>query len=275
MKNKTIPEIIAQSEYRFEPSGKRRLSLILKWVAEYAQKEKRNLKILDIGCGIGNIALALGNLGHTVLGIDIDKETVQEAKKKTLLPNVDFQRLSIEALGQRSTGENQFDVIIASEVLEHLSHPEMMVSQIGKILKKEGILIASVPNGFCLEELIRRFLVKTTPGNRLRLFLKQKILKQKQVQTATFDSSHQFYFSLNSFLNLLRKEGFRHFYLENSTIFFRQAYYLFFRLFLPRNSPIFSFLDQIDLRLSSKLPLSLGSGWSGMFNKNEGVKNVR
>ena len=51
----------------------------------------KSVSVLDIGCGNGNISMALGVVGFNVTGIDIDKTSIDTASKKNTLPNVKFE----------------------------------------------------------------------------------------------------------------------------------------------------------------------------------------
>ena len=104
---------------------------------------KKNAYVLDIGCGNGNISLALGALGYNVLGIDIDAVSIKNATAKNTFKNVHFEVSDANAF---SINDN-FDAIVCSEVLEHLDRPWELVKSIYRILKPGGILVATVPNG--------------------------------------------------------------------------------------------------------------------------------
>lgn len=56
--------------------------------------------------------------------------------------------------------QNYFDVVLLSEVLEHLYYPEAVLARIEKILKPGGVLLGTVPNAFSLKNRIRLFLGK-------------------------------------------------------------------------------------------------------------------
>lgn len=108
-------------------------------------------KILDVGCGNGNISIYLGNQGYQVLGIDISEKTILKARSLNTLDNVTFKVSSAEELGKRN---ELFDAIVCSEVLEHLKDPDIILSHVGRLLKDDGILLVTVPNGFGPRELL-------------------------------------------------------------------------------------------------------------------------
>jgi ubiquinone/menaquinone biosynthesis C-methylase UbiE len=102
-------------------------------------------RILDIGCGRGDISLYLAKNAGEVTGIDYSKEAIDLANsvKKTFPPSVygkvNFQVMNVKKL---SFPDNYFDVVICIDVLEHLyrEEAEKALSEIKRVLKKNGIL---------------------------------------------------------------------------------------------------------------------------------------
>jgi 2-polyprenyl-3-methyl-5-hydroxy-6-metoxy-1,4-benzoquinol methylase len=106
-----------------------------------------NENILEIGCGSGDhISLPLGRIGYSILGIDIHNDSIRYAndqKRMESIKNVKFVCKIASEIKSESYG-----VVICSEVLEHLDNPQKMLREITRILKKGGIAIISVPNGY-------------------------------------------------------------------------------------------------------------------------------
>jgi len=115
------------------------ISVINKYV------KKPSLRILDIGCGAGTLSFYLANKGHNVLGIDISSKAIKEcnASKKALgLKNTDFQRVDFPD----RIPNGKFDVIIFTEVIEHLEDDKKALQSIYKLLKPNGLMILSTPS---------------------------------------------------------------------------------------------------------------------------------
>lgn len=94
-------------------------------------------RIIDIGCGEGFI---VNNLNRPdITGVDISKKALSIAKQKN--PGCNFCTGSIYDL---SFKKNSFDLVIATEVLEHLENPDRALKEIKRISKDYCIL--SVPN---------------------------------------------------------------------------------------------------------------------------------
>ncbi len=100
-------------------------------------------KVLDLGCGTGDLIAILKQKGCKVWGVDLDKNAINFAKKYFKLENV--YPISCEEF---FTLENipRFDLITAFELLEHLDNPLNFLQNIKNLLKKEGIAVISTPS---------------------------------------------------------------------------------------------------------------------------------
>ena len=110
--------------------------------------ERPNLRILEIGCGNGNISYQLAHSDHYVLGIDIDEKSNEKFQYK----NLQFKAIDICEYIVKET--DKYDVIVCSEVLEHLTNPLNIMCNINRLLKDDGIAIITVPNGIGPRELL-------------------------------------------------------------------------------------------------------------------------
>ena len=120
----------------------------LKFVSDnIPEKTDKPLTILDIGCGNGNISYQLAKSGHKVTGIDISEETILFAQKNYgSTPGLEFKIIDIESFNPVES--EKYDVIVCSEVLEHLFQPERLTLNFKKLLKPGGVAVITVPNGF-------------------------------------------------------------------------------------------------------------------------------
>lgn len=103
-------------------------------------------RVLDVGCGVGTIDFYLANLGNFVIGLDISQNAIviarQNAINLKLSKRVKFYKLDFPT----KIPKGKFDVIVCSEVLEHLLFDELAVQKIQSLLNKGGIVIASSPS---------------------------------------------------------------------------------------------------------------------------------
>ena len=125
-----------------------RLSYILDQINN---RNIRNLKILDVGCGGGIICEPLARLGAKVTGIDFAPNNIIAAKihsKKNKL-KINYINKDIE----KSNLDEKFDIILMFEVLEHLDNWKKTIKNIKKNLNKNGLIIISTINRNLLSKL--------------------------------------------------------------------------------------------------------------------------
>ena len=109
-------------------------------------KQPPDLTILDVGCGTGiMITLPLASMGYQITGVDIDGESIAAARRVNPYPNAAFRR--DDAVTLAAAGEH-YDVVIASEVLEHLTDPLSFLRTLRGLLTRDGILVLTTPNGY-------------------------------------------------------------------------------------------------------------------------------
>lgn len=251
------------TDYDKEPGGLRKLDFIVQTLEKhFSGRLKSEIKILDVGCGNGNISLPLASLGYQVLGIDVDSNSISNAQKKNHFSNARF--LVFEADKIRELG--QFDCVIASEFFEHLKNPQNFAKQVYQILNPGGFLISSIPNGGNLVENLRWFLNQTGFGRAVKKFLRKTILRKETIQSQA-ESPHIQFFSLGQFKKILERANFKILEVKNSSAIFGETFYLSWRFFLRRGSKLFNFLDSYDNKLADLVPKWLGVGWMIIVKK--------
>lgn len=100
---------------------------------------KRPNRVLEIGCGSGATLVELKKLSKAefTVGVDIVKKSI---------PGIDsYITGDIESI-VIPFEEKYFDVIICADVLEHLVDPWLLIHDILKFMKNDGLLIVSIPN---------------------------------------------------------------------------------------------------------------------------------
>lgn len=97
-------------------------------------------KFLEIGCGTGNFIQQIAkNDNLKIMGSEIYLKGLVYAKKR--LPSVDFVQFDVT---QGRIGE-QFHIITAFDVIEHIENDNSALSNISQMLNKNGVLVVSVP----------------------------------------------------------------------------------------------------------------------------------
>lgn len=113
--------------------------IVLSFIDKYLQPD---MKVLDIGCGVGTISLYVANKDNEVLGIDISEKAINVAQKSAEILGI--KNVSFKAIDFLDTDfQEKFDFIIFSEVLEHLSDDKFAIKKIRKLLRENGILFLS------------------------------------------------------------------------------------------------------------------------------------
>lgn len=97
----------------------------------------KQLSILDIGCGTGELSFILAELGHNVTGLDLSSGMLQEACRKALdkQQHIEFHQGDAE---NPPFEPETFDLILERHVIWTLPHPEQALSQWYTLLKNGG-----------------------------------------------------------------------------------------------------------------------------------------
>ncbi len=111
----------------------------------WAVKEKLNnlsgKKILEVGSGFGYLTYSIAREGHDIVGIDISEHAITEAQKKfgDLYECADVFEYYKQHL-------NEYDLIILTEVVEHLEYPVAFIDCLVKMIKHDGQILITTPN---------------------------------------------------------------------------------------------------------------------------------
>ncbi len=235
----------------------RRLNLIVEQVLSYAHgKQSSQLKILELGCGIGAISIPLSCLGYEVVGIDIDCNSISSCNTRNSFPNATYIVGDAEILDL----EEKFDVVIASEIIEHCPHPDLVIRTLDRHLIPGGIGIVSIPNGYCLSELVFSRLFETIGIASLFHNLPKRVYKFLTGSPTPYYSMnvlchHIQFFTFGMFRSLLSSHGFQVPLVRNLDL----GLLLDWKLLSP--------LKHIECKLADFAPHSLAGGWVFVISK--------
>ncbi len=114
----------------------------MKRLAAYLFPRLRPRRVLDLGCGRGEMAGVLSELGVSdVFGVDISEYAISEAAGTNAgkVAICDISALGIPFVS------NYFDLVLALDVLEHVRDPENVLREINRVLAPGGRLFVTVP----------------------------------------------------------------------------------------------------------------------------------
>ena len=103
----------------------------------------RDKDVLDVASGEGYGSALLGQVAHSVIGVDVDADSVAHANRHYARERVSFRRGTVTEL-PLDTGS--VDVVVSFETLEHVDAHETFVKEIKRVLRSGGLLVMSSPD---------------------------------------------------------------------------------------------------------------------------------
>ena len=137
--------VVTHFTYALQPSATARLNFVKEVVKAI---NRRQASVADLGCGSGVIlseVLMMKPLwtGH---GLDISREAINYARKlaahKRVADRTSFRAGNVTRLPY---ADESLDLVIASEIIEHMPEPEAAVGEMARVLKPGGQLILTMP----------------------------------------------------------------------------------------------------------------------------------
>lgn len=177
--------------YQDDPRLKAVLSFLTKHNSVFQMDAKNSVKLLDIGCYDGHLALLLKNcLGNcNAYGVDIAKKTIALARQKGIHAKIcDIEKgVNFES--------NLFDYVFAGEIIEHLYDTDFFMQEVKRILKPGGIFIITTPNFVSL-------------GRRLHYLFGKGMFMEQSFSLPKNAAGHIRYFTFQTLKELLLLHGF-------------------------------------------------------------------
>ena len=190
----------------------------LEYLTDYINKNKNIKNVLEIGCGTGfgllyPIAKTVKNISF--FGEDIDEQSIKFANQQNYLSNLVFRTSN----GYKD--DFKYDIIIISEVLEHVEKPQELLIEVSGNLSECGILFLTLPNGYGPFEIVSTFMrildyLKLTNKlrNLKRIFIPSKVVIQKKelnsrVSDTLANSPHINFYSFKQIKKLISFSGYQ------------------------------------------------------------------
>jgi 2-polyprenyl-3-methyl-5-hydroxy-6-metoxy-1,4-benzoquinol methylase len=102
--------------------------------------QTRGRRLLDVGCACGELLALARQRGWDVHGVELSPQAAASAQKQHQLP------VSIGPLEEQNGQLGTFDVIVATDVIEHVPSPRQFVRSVYDRLKPGGLAILETPN---------------------------------------------------------------------------------------------------------------------------------
>jgi len=107
-------------------------------VADFGQYRQGN-RLLEIGFGAGTFLHAAQRAGWNAEGVEISKTAAEHGRAEGL-------KTFCGDLADAHYDDGSFDVVIASEILEHVPNPQVMIREVARIVRPGGLFWATTPN---------------------------------------------------------------------------------------------------------------------------------
>lgn len=173
-------------------------NLRFNYIKSQSKIEKKT--ILDVGCGVGLLTKKLAAHGANIIGIDKSKEFIKIAKSYNHNEKINYLNCSLASFCKKY--EEKFDLIICTELIEHIKNKNNIISLLKKLSHKNSIIILSSLNRNILTyintilfgEYITKILDKNTHYyknfinlNEIYSYFQKKNLKIKDIKNLSYN----------------------------------------------------------------------------------------
>jgi len=251
-----LDAFLSSSEFN-EPVYRKKLRFIFSTINSYASLKRKRLEdinILEIACGRGGITFPLASLDCKVKVFDIDDSCVEYVQNRIDHDKIPNLTVTVDD-GYTFVDGETYDIVVASEVFEHVLEPKRLAENITRSMAKGSHLIVTTPNGYGPWELMNRVnpLYYLRKWNwLLHLLGKSPYVKGSSWGHVQFYSRHR----------LMKLFSIFHYKLIN----FAKSDSLL-SMFSPKRSAL---LGNIDIMLADILPYWLANGWYFLFELEKG-----
>ena len=125
---------------------------VLKRIAASTGPSTRKLRVFDAGCGNGALLRRLATEGYEAAGCEASESGVEQARRECG-SGIRVERLSVYDDLAGCFG-NQWDIVVATEVIEHLYSPRDFIRQAKRLISPGGYLLLSTPYHGYLKNLL-------------------------------------------------------------------------------------------------------------------------
>jgi hypothetical protein len=169
--------------------------------------------------------------------------------------------LEVRAVEDESVAD--YDVIILTEVLEHIRLADDFLRGIVQRMRAGSHLIVTVPNGYGVSELLLRpaYWLKTRGKGAKLIKAVRRLLRTEELTTANGNTPHVRFFTIKRLVNLFNIQGLQ---VQTFARFFVFGVFMEWACPFPR---IRKLGTKRDFKLSQKLPPALCANWAFLIEK--------
>ena len=243
-------KLLALSGYRDYPVHFARL----KWLFETIEMKRKPgiVRILDVGCGTGNITIPLGLLNDSVVvGIDMFQPNIDYLNKHNTRQNVSAHFALMKDVDVR-----QFDFIIFTEVLEHIPNYREIFQDLSARMGNDTMVLITIPAGRGPFEIAMKpmYWLRSIGLNKAISRVKKIVGKREPYAFNQELDPHVNFFTRKQIDGDCEKFGFERSGIQKA--FVAAPIFETYLPFVPLQR-----IAALDNRLAQKLPYWLASGW--------------
>lgn len=179
--------------------------------------KKNKIRIIDIGCGTGELDFGLSFQNADIVGIDLNKKSIDIAKERAKLFKVRNVRFIEKNFYEANFDNDFFDFSFSIGTLHHMSNPDLAFKKLVKITKKDGFVVIGLYNPYGrIYTRLKRILIQILAGDStleraqlaIKLFGKMNSLPHEKVYLADlYAHPHEKYYSIQDMLDWFKKNN--------------------------------------------------------------------
>jgi 2-polyprenyl-3-methyl-5-hydroxy-6-metoxy-1,4-benzoquinol methylase len=112
-------------------------------IARAVRRHAPGRKVADLGSAQGNISIHLARLGFNVTAVEKNQDFIDYARSKKDSDQVEWRCADLRSFA----ADEEFDVVVLGEVIEHTGTPERLLATVARIVRPGGVLVLTTPNG--------------------------------------------------------------------------------------------------------------------------------
>lgn len=166
--------------------------------------------VLDAGCGNGYLTRKMAQTAKKVYGVDFTEKLIELAKQKNNPANVEFSVGNLEKL---QFPDSAFDLVLCNMVLMDVENIEKAIAEMSRVLKKNGIIVASIIHPCFENPPFTYSLFEEKEGKKARLgrvvqnYFDTGLIIDKNQPVENGEPYQHYHYMISDYLNAFSKAG--------------------------------------------------------------------